>query len=56
MNSKRLQKVVEERIKDIENEHISTPINLGARVTAYLRQYGEKRWDEAIAAIVEDEE
>jgi hypothetical protein len=56
MNSKRLQKVVEERIKDIENEHISTPVNLGARVTAYLRQYGEKRWDESIAAIVEDEE
>lgn len=56
MNSKRLQKVVEERIEEIENEHISTPANLTDRVTAYLQQYREKRWDEAIAAIVEDEE
>ncbi len=56
MNSKRLQKVVEERIEEIENEHSSTPANLTDRVTAYLQQYREKRWDEAIAAIVEDEE
>ena len=56
INSKRLEKVFEERIEEIENEHISTPANLKARVAAYLRQYREKRWDEAIAAIVEDEE
>jgi hypothetical protein len=56
MNSKRLQKVVEDRIEEIENERFPTPANLTDRVTAYLQRYREKRWDEAIAAIVEDEE
>jgi Topoisomerase 6 subunit A/Spo11, Toprim domain len=56
VNSKRVEKVVADTIKDIETEKIATPGNLSARVAAHLRQHPKLRWDAAVAAIAEDGE
>jgi hypothetical protein len=56
INSKRVKKIVAEAIEKIENENIAAPGNLSARVAAHLRQHPELRWDQAVAAIAEDDQ
>jgi hypothetical protein len=56
VNSKRVEEIVAETIKDIEDETIAVPANLGARVAAHLKQHPESRWDQAVAAIAEDDQ
>ena len=51
INSKRVEKIVEKAIAEIEDKHIAMPANLSARVTAYLREHLEQRWDQAVAAL-----
>jgi DNA topoisomerase 6 subunit A-like protein len=56
INSKRVEEIVEKTMEDIENEDVAVPTNLRDRVAAYLRQHPELRWDEAVAAIAEDDQ
>jgi Topoisomerase 6 subunit A/Spo11, Toprim domain len=56
VRSKRVEKIVEETINDIEDDEIVAPSNLAARVTAHLRQHPELRWDEAVAATAENDQ
>jgi hypothetical protein len=52
VNSARLEKIVEKAIEDIEDQDdLDPPVDLGERVTEYLRQHPESRWDAAVAAI-----
>ena len=55
VRSNRVEKIVEEVLDDFESEEIEVPSNLDARVAAYLREHPELRWDEAVAAIAENE-
>jgi hypothetical protein len=56
INSHRVEEIVAETIKDIENENIATPSNLGARVASHLRRHPKSRWDQAVAAIAEEDQ
>jgi hypothetical protein len=50
--NKRVEKIVAKAISELDDEDITVPDDLAARVTEYLREHPELRWDEAIAAIV----
>jgi hypothetical protein len=54
--SKRLEEIVAEAIEDFDDDDITTPDDLNSRVVAHLEEHPELRWDEAVAAIVEEEE
>jgi hypothetical protein len=56
VNSKRVEEIVEKTMEDIENEDVAVPANLSNRVAAHLRQHPELRWDEAVAAIAENDD
>ena len=56
VSSNRVEKIVEETLDDIESEDIAAPSNLGARVAAHLRQHPKLRWDQAVAAIAEEDQ
>jgi hypothetical protein len=53
--NKRIEEVVTKAIEDMDTNNIKTPANLGSRVEAYLQQHPELSWDEAVAAIVDDD-
>jgi hypothetical protein len=56
INNKRVEKIVEKTIENLGNDDIAVPENLGARVAAHLKQHPELRWDQAVAAIAEDDQ
>jgi hypothetical protein len=56
VNNKRVEKIVAKTIEAIDGETIAVPPNLSARVAAHLKQRPELRWDEAVAAIAEDDQ
>jgi hypothetical protein len=56
VSSKRVEEIVAEAIADIESENIATPSNLGARVASHLRRHPKLRWDQAVAAIAEEDQ
>jgi hypothetical protein len=55
-NSQHIERIVEEKLAEIESEDIIAPANLSARVAAHLRQNPKMRWDEAVAVIAEEHE
>jgi len=55
VKNKHMEKIVKNTIKKIEDKHIAAPANLSARVATYLRKHPEERWDQAVAAIAEDD-
>jgi hypothetical protein len=56
VNSKRVEEIVQKAIEEIENEDVSVPADLGAKVAAHLQQNPTLRWDEAVAAIAENDQ
>jgi hypothetical protein len=52
VHSKRVEKVVDQAISEIENEYVAVPADLSVRVALHLRQHPEMRWDQAVAVIV----
>jgi hypothetical protein len=57
VNSARLEKIVEKAIRDIgDRDDPDAPVDLGERVTEYLRQHPESRWDAAVAAIADEDD
>ncbi len=51
--SRRAEKIVEQTIEKITSEDIAAPTDLGVQVSSHLRQHPGKRWDEAVAALVD---
>jgi hypothetical protein len=56
VNSKRIEQAVAEVIENLGDEDVGVPSNLKNRVEAHLRKHPELRWDEAVAAIVEEDQ
>jgi hypothetical protein len=56
VRSKRVEEIVEKTLAEIESDDIDVPANLTARVATHLRQHPKMRWDEAVAAIAEDDQ
>jgi hypothetical protein len=56
VRSKRVEEIVAETIAGIENENVDAPANLGARVAAHLKQHPGLRWDQAVAAVAEEDQ
>jgi hypothetical protein len=56
VRNKRVEAIVEEAINGIEKQDVDVPENLGARVAAHLKKHPELRWDQAVAAIAEDDQ
>jgi hypothetical protein len=56
VNSKRIEEAVAEMMSNLGDEDIDVPSNLRNRVEAHLREDPELRWDEAVAAIVEEDQ
>jgi hypothetical protein len=54
--SKRVESIVAKAIEDVDKVDIAVPDNLNSRVVEHLKEHPELRWDEAITAIVEEEE
>ncbi len=50
---RRAEKIVEQTIEKITSEDIAAPTDLGVRVGSHLRQHPGKRWDEAVAGLVD---
>lgn len=56
IRSKRVEAVVEKAIEDMESVDVVAPSNLARRVAAHLKKHPTARWDQAVAAIAQDEE
>ena len=56
ITSSRAEQIVQKTLDDIEGEEVHTPADLHARVTEHLERHPEKRWDQAVSAIVEDDQ
>jgi Topoisomerase 6 subunit A/Spo11, Toprim domain len=56
VNSKRIEEAVAEMMSNLGDEDIDVPSNLRNRVEEHLREHLELRWDEAVAAIVEEDQ
>lgn len=56
VSSNRVEEIIEKVLDDIESEDIEVPSNLNARVAEHLRQNPELRWDEAVAAMAEEDQ
>jgi hypothetical protein len=44
---------VAKAIEDFDDSDISAQDDLGSRVVTYLKEHPQRRWDAAVAAIVE---
>jgi hypothetical protein len=56
VSSKRVEEIVAETIDDIESEKITVPANLSTQVATHLRRHPKLRWDQAVAAIAEEDQ
>jgi hypothetical protein len=56
VNSKRIEEAVAETMSNLGDEDIDVPSNLRNRIEEHLREHPELRWDEAVAAIVEEDQ
>jgi hypothetical protein len=56
VKSKRIEEIVAEAIEDFDDSDIASPDDLSSRVIVHLNEHPELRWDEAIAAIAEEDQ
>jgi hypothetical protein len=56
VKSKRIEEIVAKAIEDFDDDTITVPDDLVSRVVEHLKEHPELRWDEAVAAIVQEEE
>jgi hypothetical protein len=53
-NGARIQDVVDNAIKELDDENVDVPNDLEKRVRDYLAKYPSARWDTALAEVVKD--
>jgi hypothetical protein len=56
VSSKRVKQIVVGVIDDVDSENITVPANLSARVAVHVQRYPKLRWDQAVAAVVEEDQ
>jgi hypothetical protein len=56
LTSKRIEKIVDDAIEEMEDEEVDIPEDLRDKLAEHLSKNPEMRWDAALADIIPDED